>query len=95
MDYDFPPYRPPNEAHSALIRASRGCPWNKCLFCNMYKDLKFKPRSLEEVKSDIEKAAQIYKGAKTIFIADSDSLTMKNIGEIIEYIKIKFPDIQI
>ena len=92
LDYDFPPYRPPNEAASALIRASRGCPWNKCLFCTMYKTLKFKPRSVEEVKSDIDKAADIYKGAKTVFVADSDSLTMKNIDEIIRHIKLRFPD---
>jgi radical SAM superfamily enzyme YgiQ (UPF0313 family) len=58
----------------------------------MYKTLKFKPRSVEEVKSDIDKAAKIYKGAKAVFIADSDSLTMKNIDEIIKYIKLRFPD---
>ena len=92
-NYDFPPYRPPNEAASALIRASRGCPWNKCLFCTMYKTLKFKPRSVEEVKKDIDTAVKIYKGAKTIFIADSDSLAMKNIDEIIRYIKLRFPDV--
>jgi len=92
LDYDFPPYRPPNEAASALIRASRGCPWNKCLFCTMYKTLKFKPRSVEEVKRDIDKAAEIYKGAKTVFVADSDSLAMKNIDEIIQHIKLRFPD---
>jgi radical SAM superfamily enzyme YgiQ (UPF0313 family) len=91
-DYDFPPFRPPNEATSALIRASRGCPWNKCLFCNMYKTIKFKPRTVEEVKIDIDRAAEIYKGARTIFIADSDSLVMKNIVEIIEHIKLRFPD---
>lgn len=93
LDYDFPPYRPPNEAASALIRASRGCPWNKCLFCTMYKTLKFKPRSVEEVKRDVDTAVEIYKGAKTVFIADSDSLSMKNIEDIIRYIKLRFPDI--
>lgn len=92
-DYDFPPYRPPNEANSALIRASRGCPWNKCLFCTMYKTVKFKPRSVEEVKKDIDNATKIYKGANTIFIADSDSLTMKKIDEIIKHLKLRFPDI--
>lgn len=92
LDYDFPPYRPPNEAASALIRVSKGCPWNKCLFCTMYKTLKFKPRSVEEVKRDVDKAAEIYKGTKSVFIADSDSLTMKNIVEIIRHIKLRFPD---
>ena len=92
LDYDFPPYRPPSESASVLIRASRGCPWNRCLFCTMYKTLKFEPRPVEEVKRDIDKAAKIYKGAKTIFIADSNSLTMKNIEEIIRHIKMRFPD---
>ena len=92
FDYDFPPYRPPNEATSALIRASRGCPWNRCLFCTMYKTFKFKPRSVEEVKKDIDNAVKIYKGARTIFIADSDSLVMKGIEEIIKHLKLRFPD---
>jgi len=93
LDYDFPPYRPPNEAASALIRASRGCPWNKCLFCTMYKTLKFKPRPVEEIKRDINKAVELYKGANSVFIADSDSLVMKNIEEIIRHIKLRFPDV--
>jgi len=93
LDYDFPPYRPPNEANSALIRVSRGCPWNKCLFCTMYKTLKFQPRSVDEVKKDVDTAVKIYKGAKSIFIADSDSLAMKNIEEIISYIKLRFPNV--
>lgn len=59
----------------------------------MYKTLKFKPRPVEEVKGDIDKAAKIYKGAKTVFIADSDSLVMKDIEEIIRHIKLRFPDI--
>lgn len=92
-DYDFPPYRPPNEGASALIRASRGCPWNKCLFCTMYKTLKFKPKTVDEIKSDIDTATKIYKEAKTVFIADSDSLAMKQIDEIIRYIKQCFPDV--
>jgi radical SAM superfamily enzyme YgiQ (UPF0313 family) len=58
----------------------------------MYKTIKFKPRSVEEVKRDVDKAAEIYKGAKSVFIADSDSLTMKNIEEIIRHIKLRFPD---
>jgi radical SAM superfamily enzyme YgiQ (UPF0313 family) len=37
-------------------------------------------------------AARIYRGAKTVFIADSDSLVMKGIDEIIKHIKQSFPD---
>ena len=58
----------------------------------MYKTLKFQHKSVEEVKKDIDKAAKIYRNARTIFIADSDSLVMKNIEEIIKHIKLRFPD---
>lgn len=92
LNYDYPPYRPPNEAYSALIRISRGCPWNKCLFCTLYKDMKFHKKQLEEVKKDIDKAVKIYPYAKTVFIADSDSLIMKNIKNMIQYVKHSFPN---
>jgi radical SAM superfamily enzyme YgiQ (UPF0313 family) len=91
IDYDFPPFRPPNEASSALIRASRGCPWNRCLFCTMYKTTRFQPRSVEDVTKDIDHAVHLYPQARTVFIADSDSLAMKNIEEIIRHIKDRFP----
>ncbi len=90
--YEFPPFRPPNEASSALIRATRGCPWNRCLFCTMYKTMKFEPRAVEDVKKDIDTAVGIYPGSRRVFIADSDSLAMKNIEEIISYILYRFPE---
>jgi radical SAM superfamily enzyme YgiQ (UPF0313 family) len=59
----------------------------------MYKTLKFKPRSLEDIKKDIDKAVELYKGTNSVFIADSDSLVMKNIEKIIRHIKLRFPDV--
>ncbi len=47
------PIRPPNEANSLLLRLTRNCPWNRCLFCPVYKTKKFSRRSPEEIKSDI------------------------------------------
>jgi hypothetical protein len=53
------PIRPPSEARSFLIRVTRNCPWNKCAFCNTYKDEQFSVRGSEEVKKDIYNAANI------------------------------------
>lgn len=53
------PIRPPSEAYSLLIRVTRNCPWNKCLFCHTYKGLQFSRRPVEEVKADIRAARQI------------------------------------
>lgn len=53
------PIRPPNEARSLLLRFTRNCPWNQCLFCPVYKNRKFSLRSVDEIKQDILAARQI------------------------------------
>ncbi|MGD8387937.1 MAG: radical SAM protein [Desulfobacteraceae bacterium] len=50
------PIRPPNEAQSLLLRFTRNCPWNQCLFCPVYKRRKFSLRTVEEIKEDIQAA---------------------------------------
>lgn len=89
--YDFPPFRPPNEARSALIRITRGCPWNRCAFCAMYKSLSFEQKTLEEIKEDVQKARLIYEKADTIFLGDSDNLVHKDLPEIVAFIRKTFP----
>jgi histone acetyltransferase (RNA polymerase elongator complex component) len=61
MDYPFEqgPIRPPSEAKSLLIRATRNCPWNKCAFCNSYRGKKFELRPVEEIFADIREIKKI------------------------------------
>ncbi len=42
-----------------LIRATRNCPWNKCLFCHCYRDTKFSLRTVEEIERDIDMAREM------------------------------------
>ncbi len=67
-DYDFEqgPIRPPNEARSLLLRVTRNCPWNQCLFCPVYKGKKFSLRSPEEVKKDIQTVRDIADDIKAL-----------------------------
>ncbi len=53
LRYEVPPMRPPSEAFSLLVRATRWCPWNRCAFCGAYKGMKFELRPVEEIKQDI------------------------------------------
>jgi len=92
--------RPPSEAWSILVRVTRNCPWNKCLFCPAYKGVTFSPRSVAEVKADIDAMAEEYgedaRMIKTAFLQDADSLVLKTeqILEILRHIKSRFPGME-
>jgi len=62
--FELGPIRPPSEACSLLIRATRNCPWNRCLFCPVYKGTKFELRPVEEIIKDIGAAEAISEGIK-------------------------------
>jgi radical SAM superfamily enzyme YgiQ (UPF0313 family) len=89
--YDFPPYRPPNEARSALIRVTRGCPWNQCAFCAMYKEIAFQRRPTEDILHDVDQASNVFPGRRTVFIADSDSLVHRDLVTILTAIRERLP----
>jgi len=96
-NYDFPPFRPPNEANSLLLRVTRGCPWNRCTFCSMYKTIKFEVRDLGEVQTDIEMAKELYGDRiRTVFIGDSNSLLVKTqiLVQVLNSLFSSFPHIE-
>ena len=66
LDFEQGPIRPPNESKSFLLRITRNCPWNQCLFCPVYKGRKFSLRSVDEIKNDIKTAREIYDSIKEI-----------------------------
>ena len=90
--------RPPSEASSLLIRVTRNCPWNQCLFCPAYKGVRFSKRTVEEVKQDIDSMADElsgYSGVRTAFLQDADSLVLPvdDLVAILDHLKEKFPKI--
>lgn len=98
MNYEIGPIRPPSESQSLLIRVTRGCHWNKCKFCGLYKDCAFTTRPVDEVVEDIKKAAEIHRNHKysSCFLQDSDAfvLSTSRLLPIVEAIKAEFPNMQ-
>ena len=62
--FELGPIRPPSEASSLLIRATRNCPWNRCQFCPLYKGSRFELRAMEDILKDIEAVKAISEGIK-------------------------------
>jgi radical SAM superfamily enzyme YgiQ (UPF0313 family) len=70
LRFETPPFRPPSEAHSLLIRATRNCSWNRCAFCYgiHWNRGKLEIRPVDDIKQDIsamqDLANEIIKWAK-------------------------------
>lgn len=92
--YEGSLYRPPSEAHSLIVQATIGCSHNKCTFCSMYKDDKFRLRSTKEIIEDLTLGRQYYKKVRRIFLADGDALIIKTeeLIKILREIQSLFPE---
>jgi radical SAM superfamily enzyme YgiQ (UPF0313 family) len=55
IQYESPPIRPPSEARSLLVRATRFCPWGRCIFCYgvLWDYRKLELRAVDDIKQDI------------------------------------------
>lgn len=78
MRYEGSVYRPPSEAYSLIIQVTIGCAHNKCTFCSMFKDKRFRVRNVNEVLEDLDSARQHYRRVNRIFLADGDALVLQN-----------------
>ena len=94
MRYEGDIYRPPSEAYSLLVQVTIGCTHNKCTFCKMFKNKKFRVRALEEVLEDLAWARARYSRVERMFLCDGDALALSNrrLMPILEYIKENFPE---
>jgi len=97
MRYEGVVYRPPSEAGSLIVQATIGCPHNRCAFCSMYKDKRFRARRTEEVIEDLDMALAAYgPTVRTIFLADGNSavLSTRRLTAIGDAAKERFPHLE-
>ena len=89
-------YRPPYEANSLLLQVTLGCSHNKCTFCSMYPDVRFKVCPMEEVKADIEEATRYCPNVKRVFLEHGDAfvLSADRLLKIADAIHRKLPKVE-
>lgn len=98
IDMELGPIRPPSEAESLMLRVTRGCHWNKCYFCDLYKKYKFSRRRFEEIEEDLKKAAdsEYAQNYTTCFLQDGDAFVLRTefLMQILEGIHKYLPNIK-
>ncbi len=96
MRYEGNIFRPFSEAESYLLQCTIGCSHNKCTFCGMYKDRKYRVRSLADIKEDIAMAKNHYGDLEKVFLCDGDAIDIDTdiLLEILSDLKKTFPSLR-
>lgn len=98
LEMELGPIRPPSESESLMLRVTRGCHWNKCYFCDLYKQYKFSRRKYKEIEEDLKRAAESKYAHKytTCFLQDADAFVLKTefLIKILEGIHYYLPNIK-
>ncbi len=94
MVYEGKIYRPWMEANSLLIQTTLGCTHNKCTFCDMFRDKRFRIREMDAIFADIEEARRMYPHIRSIFLIDGNVLVLKTdfLVKILDKITATFPE---
>lgn len=94
MNYEGKVYRPWMEANSLLLQTTLGCTHNKCTFCDMFREKRFRIRERKEIFKDIDEARKIYPHVGSLFLIDGNVLALKIefLLKILAKITITFPE---
>lgn len=97
MRYKGRIYRPPSEADALIVQATIGCSWNRCVYCDMYRDKEFSIRPLPSILEDLHEAGHsVGQHVRKVFFADGDALTMpiSHWAPILEACRARFPNLE-
>lgn len=101
MEYKGTVYRPPLEANTLLLPVTEGCSHNNCRFCSMYRGVKFRILSDEEITKWLEKIRSVYgfyyNRIERIYLVGADpfAISARRLEKIIALIKNYLPNIKI
>jgi radical SAM superfamily enzyme YgiQ (UPF0313 family) len=96
LRYEGNIFRPFSEADSYLLQCTIGCSHNACTFCGMYKDKKYRVRSMSEILEDIRLAGNYYRDAEKVFLCDGDAIAIETdaLLEILRALYATFPSLR-
>lgn len=69
-------WRPPYESQSVILQATSGCTHNKCTFCSLYKDEKFRMSPMDEFEEDLAEVKSYQPNARRVFLTGAYPFAM-------------------
>jgi len=94
--YEGKIYRPWTEGESMLIQVTLGCSNNKCTFCTMFRDKRFRRRTIDDIFRDIDELRRHYRHVESIFLIDGNVMVLPTsfLLKVLAKIKATFPEVR-
>lgn len=93
MEYEGRICRGPMEIRAFMLPVTVGCPYNRCKFCDLFTDLRYRKISMEDIENELKRVSAHGGNPKLIYLGDGSAFQLKTdeLAEIISLVKRYFP----
>ncbi|MFH1570034.1 MAG: radical SAM protein [Gemmatimonadota bacterium] len=89
---------PPDQYMALVVQVTEGCPWNRCAFCDLYRDRPYRVRGTGELRSHLGEVRAFLGEAlrlrRHLFLADGNLLSVPpaRLQGLLEEVRAGFPE---
>ena len=89
MEYEGRICRGPMEAKAFMLPVTVGCPYNRCKFCDLFTDLRYRKISMEDIENELKRVSAHGGNPELIYLGDGSAFQLKaeELIEIISMVK--------
>lgn len=74
MEYEGQICRGPMERSSYMLPVAAGCSYNRCKFCTLFKHLKYRELSMEQIEEELIRVKKLGGNPRQVFLGDGNAL---------------------
>ena len=80
------------ERSAYMLPVAVGCSYNGCLFCGLFKHLKYRELPLSQIEEEINRVVKANGNPETVFLGDGNAfgIDYENMKHILRYVKSSF-----
>ena len=96
--YTSVPILPPDRYNALLVQITRGCAWNRCTFCHLYRDRPYEVRSREGLDEHLARIRAFFgqglQARRHLFLGDANLLAVpaSRLLPMVARVRAEFPE---
>ena len=95
MEYEGRICRAGSEKSSFMLPTAAGCSYNSCLFCGLFKDIKYRELDLSDIRAELDRVKALGADPKTVYLGDGNAFhqSFSRLCDIASMLHERFPSL--